>query len=154
MPNRLSKNQIISIHSLRRKALPTDAAYRDMLAGAFPKKTWSDPERPSTSELTPSQAHIIINALIRLKNGQPAPHANAQPRYPARGGCTQKQANEIARLERRYGWHTTPKRLRGWIEKYIRPLCDDEHPGDLSKRDATTCITGLRKLTPRHYATS
>lgn len=164
--NRASKKQIGFLRSLAAQHLPgDDAAYRAFLANSFPKKHWANPERPSTRELTSLQAHKLIERLLQIKRGEanpakeprsitPAPPERPSPpvpqseeapwkgSYPATGGLTQPQADEIARLEHQLGWQRE-ERLRGFIERTVGKRLS---PSELTKEQATQTITGLRKL--------
>lgn len=161
-----SKKQIGFLRSLAAKHLPGgDDAYRAFLANSFPKKQWANPERPSTRELTSLQAHKLIERLLQIKRGAanpvadpraelPAPTDRPSPpvpqsedaswkgSYTATGGCTQRQVDEIARLEHQLGWQRE-ERLRGFIERTVGTRCS---PARLTKEQATQTITGLRKL--------
>ena len=157
----LTKRQTTTLRSLAAQYLPGgDDGYRSFLWETFPGKDWGDPSRPSTLDLTKAEANKAIRALLRLKRslkGLPAGDGRAgkrppipagygapyEARYEARGGLSQKQADELARLEWELDWHEDPSRLEGMIE---RILGEAVAPGQCSKAQATRCITVLRKM--------
>ena len=153
----ISNKQTKTLRSLASQYLPGgDDSYRSFLWETFPGKDWSDPSRPSTLDLTRQEANNAIQALLRLKRSlagagaeageRPVPTGYGRPwegRYDARGGLTQKQADELARLEWELDWHTNAERLRGFIE---RTVGERKNPGALTKAQASDGITALRKL--------
>lgn len=156
----ITKAQIKTIRGMESRVFEDDAQYRNFLYATFPEKEWSDPERPSTLDLTQKEAHRAIQALKEAQgNGTPTPpdrptpppqadkpwegHYKGHPNKHQAGTLTQEQADEIARLEWDLGWFSDPQRMRAFIK---RQLGRQMIVTDLSKREATTVITGLRKV--------
>jgi hypothetical protein len=159
MPN-ITKAQIKTIRGMESQVFDDDTQYRNFLYATFPEKDWSDPSRPSTKDLTKKEAHRAIQALKEAQ-GRGTPDAPARPTPPPQSDkpwegrykghpnrhqakdLTQPQADEIARLEYQLGWIAQPDRIRKFIR---RQLGTKMHVTDLSKREATKVITGLRNL--------
>jgi hypothetical protein len=153
----ISTEQTKTLRSLASQYLPGgDDGYRSFLWETFPGKDWGDRQRPSTLDLTRQEANDAIQALLRLKRSlagagaeageRPVPTGYGRPwegRYDARGGLTQKQADELGRLEWKLGWHTNPERLRSFIQ---RTAGERKNAGALTKAQASDCITALRDL--------
>lgn len=142
----ITTDQIRAIRGKAAYIYPDDDDYRALLEQFFPTKEWSNPDRPSTKDLTRHEAHLLISALGNKKENQQSPWKG---RYTGRGQrgygarCTQAQADEIARLEYKLGWMSDTRRLIGFIRRQIgrRKVVEK-----LSKREATKIITGLRQL--------
>jgi len=156
----ISSDQVKTIRGMESQVFDDDPQYRDFLRATFPEKDWSDPDRPSTLDLTQKEAHRAIQSLQEAQgNGTPAPPDRPTPppqadkpwegRYKGHpnkhqaGQLTQEQADEIARLEYQLGWASTPQRIGRFIKRQIgREMAVT----DLSKREATKVITGLRRV--------
>ena len=119
----------------------------------------------STTQLTLSQLRTafrdfklrwpqeIKTAAPRAKKGAPAPAWKG--RYVGRGETgtaahlTQKQADEIARVEDALGWTSNPLRLEGFIRRQLGLPANVHKPVEnLMSREATKVITGMMRQTP------
>lgn len=156
----ISKPQIKTIRGMESQVFEDDTQYRNFLYATFPEKDWSDPSRPSTKDLTQKEAHRAIQALKEAQ-GTGTPDAPARPTPPPQADkpwegrykghpnphqaseLTQKQADEIARLEWQLGWFSQPERIRSFIERQVGQRMSVT---SLSKREATTVVTGLRNV--------
>jgi hypothetical protein len=159
MPS-ITKNQTKTIRGMESQVFEDDAQYRNFLYATFPEKDWSDPDRPSTLDLTQKEAHRAIQALKEAQ-GQGTPEPPESPTPPPKADkpwegrykghpnkhqaaeLTQQQADEIARLEWEIGWFSEPRRVRSFIK---RQLGTEMTVTDLTKREATKVITGLRNV--------
>jgi len=156
----ITKPQIKTIRGMESQVFEDDTQYRNFLLATFPEKEWSDPSRPSTKDLTQKEAHRAIQALKDAKGeGTPSPpdrptpppqggepwegHYKGHPNKHQAGQLTQKQADEIARLEWKIGWTPEPSHVRGFIK---RQLGTQMQVTDLTKREAQKVITGLRRV--------
>jgi hypothetical protein len=159
MPS-ITKNQTKTIRGMESRVFEDDAQYRNFLYATFPEKDWSDPDRPSTLDLTQKEAHRAIQALKEAQgNGTPSPPERPTPppqadkpwegRYKGHPNkhqaakLTQKQADEIARLEFQIGWFSEPRRVRNFIKRQVGKKM---RVPELTKREAIKVITGLRKV--------
>lgn len=162
---KITKDQTKTLRSLASRVFPDDDDYRAWLDHCFPNKRWSDKQRPSTPDLTQRQADQAIRDLMRAEQarqqrGERPPQR--KQRHPYRGRymgtgrkgeaahATQKQCDEIARLEYDYGWQNgTPDqesdRLLGFIRRQTRKR---KSVAMLTLDEASSVITGLRKLPP------
>lgn len=156
----ITKQQTKTIRGMESQVFEDDAQYRNFLYATFPEKEWSDPERPSTLDLTQTEAHRAIQALKEAQGeGVPTPPDAPTPppkadkpwegRYKGHPNphqastLTQEQADEIARLEWELDWFSEPRRMRSFIK---RQLGTEMKVTELTKREATTVITGLRNV--------
>lgn len=145
--------QTRTLRGLAARHLYDDQEYRDWLRATFPEKEWTDPDRPSTLDLTTQEASKAISTLLKYDRSRPSEDTPDLPDwrgyYTARGSTqqgkhlTQKQADEIARLEHKLGWLGEEKRIRGFI---LRTVGKAKFVAALTKREATHVITALRKM--------
>jgi hypothetical protein len=158
--------QLRALHTTRQRVLPDDEAYRALLRHTFPQKRWLS-NRPSSTELDVQEARIVLDALASrarttaTPTPAPAPPQRQQsapqppqPRYRGSGRAghevahlSQRQANEIARLESDLGWDD-PARMRGFIKRQLglKDSAISKTVEGLTMREASTVITGLRRL--------
>lgn len=150
------------IHMLRKRALDAgvldDDGYRVVIGGIMDEL--GTPGAPSAAALDAAGRSRLILAFgtlgVRLERAPSLAPGHGSPvvghwrsryigsgREGFAGSLSQKQADEIARLEDRLKWSPDPTRLLGFIERQIgRSL----HVHELTKAEAVKVITGLRRL--------
>lgn len=144
------------LRAMASKHFPKDDYYRAWLAQQFDGVRWSDPDRPSTLDLTERQGRRAIALLastgkphMASLRSEPTPRPSHEGRYDGGGTkgfehrLTQGQADEIARLEDVLGWTNDPARLAGFIQYQ---LAKKKKVSKLTLSEATKVITGLRVL--------
>lgn len=168
--DRYTRN-VARVHVLKKELRLDRDVYEDILFGLIGRRTVKDAS-PSELRLVIKQLEAAKKSLNRPAPPRAAARETGRTkgRYTAQGKkgdgtswptqgqldyvgkgiksdggkhLTQKQADEIARLEQVLGWTDNPKRLGGFITRQTKKTKTVEM---LGRKEASKVILGLRKL--------
>ena len=159
----LKNSDLRRIHALKREAGMDDDTYRALVGRICDQHGIKPLGEPSSTMLGVRGRWDLIKALQRAVNQRGGKHRElpenrAYPthkgRYRSQAGgekrwATQKQLDEIARLEDKAGWTENPDRLVGYARRVLR-LTENVLPqiDKLGRKDASNLILALRNVKP------